>query len=151
MHRRFGDPTVPSDLLRLARLGQRIINDQPPLPVQGARISSHSDLHFFQCKMGCCTRHSCHIFPLLTLRSEEHTSELQSRQYLVCRLLLEKKKRRTSARTTANTWSKRIVMRAISESLGLNCRGLLVMLSTANVASHSNVPLKNLNLCHLRL
>src|SRR3712207_6953144 len=28
------------------------------------------------------------------LRSEEHTSELQSRQYLVCRLLLEKKKKR---------------------------------------------------------
>src|SRR3712207_7288444 len=28
----------------------------------------------------------------LPLRSEEHTSELQSRQYLVCRLLLEKKK-----------------------------------------------------------
>src|SRR3712207_7427449 len=28
----------------------------------------------------------------LELRSEEHTSELQSRQYLVCRLLLEKKK-----------------------------------------------------------
>src|SRR3712207_7990547 len=27
-----------------------------------------------------------------TTRSEEHTSELQSRQYLVCRLLLEKKK-----------------------------------------------------------
>src|SRR5258707_2432673 len=35
------------------------------------------------------------IFPRLirhTSRSEEHTSELQSRQYLVCRLLLEKKK-----------------------------------------------------------
>src|SRR3712207_8016711 len=29
--------------------------------------------------------------PHLLLRSEEHTSELQSRQYLVCRLLLEKK------------------------------------------------------------
>src|SRR5258707_4509027 len=29
---------------------------------------------------------------LFTTRSEEHTSELQSRQYLVCRLLLEKKK-----------------------------------------------------------
>src|SRR5258707_6064768 len=29
----------------------------------------------------------------LTARSEEHTSELQSRQYLVCRLLLEKKKK----------------------------------------------------------
>src|SRR3712207_6894510 len=29
---------------------------------------------------------------MIPLRSEEHTSELQSRQYLVCRLLLEKKK-----------------------------------------------------------
>src|SRR3712207_8310602 len=29
----------------------------------------------------------------MELRSEEHTSELQSRQYLVCRLLLEKKKK----------------------------------------------------------
>src|SRR3712207_7626819 len=32
--------------------------------------------------------------PLAGLRSEEHTSELQSRQYLVCRLLLETKKTR---------------------------------------------------------
>src|SRR3712207_8973917 len=31
------------------------------------------------------------VTPLVTNRSEEHTSELQSRQYLVCRLLLEKK------------------------------------------------------------
>src|SRR3712207_8843741 len=31
---------------------------------------------------------------VLAKRSEEHTSELQSRQYLVCRLLLEKKKHR---------------------------------------------------------
>src|SRR3712207_7117095 len=31
--------------------------------------------------------------PWETRRSEEHTSELQSRQYLVCRLLLEKKKK----------------------------------------------------------
>src|SRR3712207_8301217 len=32
--------------------------------------------------------------PVVTERSEEHTSELQSRQYLVCRLLLEKKKQK---------------------------------------------------------
>src|SRR3712207_7983757 len=32
-------------------------------------------------------------FAFYDARSEEHTSELQSRQYLVCRLLLEKKKR----------------------------------------------------------
>src|SRR3712207_8685193 len=36
----------------------------------------------------CCIRLSIMIWT----RSEEHTSELQSRQYLVCRLLLEKKK-----------------------------------------------------------
>src|SRR3989442_9542903 len=34
----------------------------------------------------------------LLLRSEEHTSELQSRPHLVCRLLLEKKKKRRNNR-----------------------------------------------------
>src|SRR3712207_8164807 len=41
--------------------------------------------------------------PVLYLRSEEHTSELQSRQYLVCRLLLEK-----------NNITERIVLICIS-------------------------------------
>src|SRR5947209_14271905 len=36
-------------------------------------------------------------------RSEEHTSELQSRQYLVCRLLLEKKKKKTTMKATHRT------------------------------------------------
>src|SRR3712207_6946647 len=36
--------------------------------------------------------------PRVRTRSEEHTSELQSRQYLVCRLLLEKKKKKTASR-----------------------------------------------------
>src|SRR3712207_7041909 len=34
-----------------------------------------------------------HLHLVAGVRSEEHTSELQSRQYLVCRLLLEKKKK----------------------------------------------------------
>src|SRR3712207_7394234 len=37
-------------------------------------------------------RHRLHLLGREVVRSEEHTSELQSRQYLVCRLLLEKKK-----------------------------------------------------------
>src|SRR5258707_9938073 len=43
---------------------------------------------------GLDTRHGEFISdePVAEYRSEEHTSELQSRQYLVCRLLLEKKK-----------------------------------------------------------
>src|SRR2546422_8268103 len=36
-------------------------------------------------------------------RSEEHTSELQSRLHLVCRLLLEKKKQKTVRHVTAKT------------------------------------------------
>src|SRR3712207_7886245 len=41
----------------------------------------------------CCTRRTSSSPGRMSgRRSEEHTSELQSRQYLVCRLLLEKKK-----------------------------------------------------------
>src|SRR3712207_8640184 len=38
---------------------------------------------------------AAHLGPGRRVRSEEHTSELQSRQYLVCRLLLEKKKKKS--------------------------------------------------------
>src|SRR5947209_15334077 len=36
-------------------------------------------------------------------RSEEHTSELQSRQYLVCRLLLEKKKKKHTTQSESHS------------------------------------------------
>src|SRR2546425_9734240 len=60
------------------------------------------------------SRRACHLTPkissnrrtarsqtnaVVTNRSEEHTSELQSLAYLVCRLLLEKKKKTKSIRT----------------------------------------------------
>src|SRR2546422_3263269 len=47
-----------------------------------------------------------HVTPLLHAalgRSEEHTSELQSRLHLVCRLLLEKKKKKTTRRVCSET------------------------------------------------
>src|SRR3712207_8485929 len=52
-------------------------------------------------KRACVTAEAFHAgeivrTPLLRERSEEHTSELQSRQYLVCRLLLEKKNQNKS-------------------------------------------------------
>src|SRR5947209_17433374 len=57
-------------------------------------------------KVGANPKGAVNLFPnaiesakntlaILIPRSEEHTSELQSRQYLVCRLLLEKKKKIT--------------------------------------------------------
>src|SRR3712207_9244775 len=57
-----------SGALSLARLGDLYEDDPRPRPVRRGTRRSRS-------------------------RSEEHTSELQSRQYLVCRLLLEKKKK----------------------------------------------------------
>src|SRR5690606_41906609 len=60
------------------------------------------DLHGDQCRSGLCCRPGEQILRLPVgdwsivdqeaVRSEEHTSELQSREKLVCRLLLEKKK-----------------------------------------------------------
>src|SRR3712207_8963572 len=41
--------------------------------------------------MGSCANGGGYYHYSYAVRSEEHTSELQSRQYLVCRLLLEKK------------------------------------------------------------
>src|SRR2546422_7673705 len=54
---------------------------------------------------GTLAKHHCLLMILQTSlniyrRSEEHTSELQSRLHLVCRLLLEKKKTITSSFTT---------------------------------------------------
>src|SRR3712207_8866854 len=48
--------------------------------------------------MGSVTSYARARAESLGMRSEEHTSEFQSRQYLVCRLLLEKKKNTHSLR-----------------------------------------------------
>src|SRR3982750_4974066 len=55
-------------------------------------LSLHDALPISSCSLCCCS--GAHIRSLLahhSERSEEHTSELQSRSDLVCRLLLEKK------------------------------------------------------------
>src|SRR5437870_8438380 len=60
------------------------------LPISGVRSRPSAARH-------ATTSHgltpTAHWTPASILRSEEHTSELQSRGHLVCRLLLEKKKR----------------------------------------------------------
>src|SRR3712207_7330788 len=48
------------------------------------------------------------------LRSEEHTSELQSRQYLVCRLLLEKKKISTRTPSTHHIYGHKPLIHHLS-------------------------------------
>src|SRR6266508_1060863 len=54
-------------------------------------------------------------------RSEEHTSELQSRGHLVCRLLLEKKKKRSHSALSSETRASRADRTAGGESPRCSC------------------------------
>src|SRR5690349_22794865 len=60
---------------------------------------------------------------LVADRSEEHTSELQSRRDLVCRLLLEKKKRKTYKLTQQNCT---ITIPTLTQILQQQCLALLL-------------------------
>src|SRR3712207_8831548 len=62
------------------------LQDQPEKPVHRRVLWPHVHVHGLEAEL------IPHVGVDETARSEEHTSELQSRQYLVCRLLLEKKK-----------------------------------------------------------
>src|SRR3712207_8662524 len=58
----------------------------------GPRTQTDEDFLGYLRTAGTTVYHPCGTNRMGADRSEEHTSELQSRQYLVCRLLLEKKK-----------------------------------------------------------
>src|SRR3712207_7121523 len=74
------------------------------------------------CPSACYTRHARYgvatsASKTIYHRSEEHTSELQSRQYLVCRLLLEKKKPQLSSHLSASSFSLRTTTRSLPRTL----------------------------------
>src|SRR3712207_7925262 len=75
----FPYTTLSRSALRYASRSSRWATPRTPstLPRHRSKTASNS------------RRSDLQVF--FTIRSEEHTSELQSRQYLVCRLLLEKK------------------------------------------------------------
>src|SRR3712207_8890120 len=61
-------------------------------PAVGAAVRRRDRVGTPRCPRGTCIDMGRTLaLPTAATRSEEHTSELQSRQYLVCRLLLEKK------------------------------------------------------------
>src|SRR5258707_11930664 len=79
LFRSKSNPAAPTDLLGAGRTVRRRHRAH-------VREPGHVHEHLLN------TRLHCRRSDGAGLRSEEHTSELQSRQYLVCRLLLEKKK-----------------------------------------------------------
>src|SRR3712207_8764511 len=87
-------PLFPSTTLSRSRSGGAVAPD--PRPVRDGRAAAPAE--------GALPRvpASESRLPRRLLRSEEHTSELQSRQYLVCRLLLEKKKKKNHNRISTH-------------------------------------------------
>src|SRR3712207_7733853 len=79
-------PREPVDLDERVEDGQRA----HPLGRGGGELESHGAADVVDEEVEAVEAEGVHR---LARRSEEHTSELQSRQYLVCRLLLEKKKK----------------------------------------------------------
>src|SRR3712207_8474027 len=87
----------------LFRSAVRVGEDgEHPAPVEGALAEGVQQHQWLACsRLQVSGRQTTDLDPAFLkyhaypLRSEEHTSELQSRQYLVCRLLLEKKKKIT--------------------------------------------------------
>src|SRR3712207_9019759 len=75
--------------IELTDINLQLIND--PLPTVTLRGGATSDALGKLRVQGALHRPTLEVALGFQARSEEHTSELQSRQYLVCRLLLEKK------------------------------------------------------------
>src|SRR5439155_12783858 len=99
----FTDPGAPAlytlslhDALPISWASRGAHRACAPVPRQAhASGVQRPHLSFTRARGAHCRRHaSAHVPPpvLSHMRSEEHTSELQSRGHLVCRLLLEKKK-----------------------------------------------------------
>src|SRR5690606_41672976 len=81
-----------SDLATLEYRGTGTIEvDGEPCALTSYRASTNYQT-FSQRIQYTCTRPSGETYSNIEVRSEEHTSELQSRENIVCRLLLEKKK-----------------------------------------------------------
>src|SRR3712207_7670064 len=82
----IGTPCPSVSRLRLTPLLPRSVGFRPVF-FPPERCLRHRSIHAQPLPVD-----ALQLLKLLDARSEEHTSELQSRQYLVCRLLLEKKK-----------------------------------------------------------
>src|SRR5580693_9832975 len=71
--------------------------------------AAHKTFRHGSCRCSCCddfnhvhARAASRLGPRVNVRSEEHTSELQSQFHIVCRLLLEKKKTSKNSNTKDN-------------------------------------------------
>src|SRR2546422_1032897 len=95
--------TPPEEIRGRGRAGERrplspfSEHERGPLRLRSDRAAELADLLIrMACRSELPVQRGGRAPPLVDARSEEHMSELQSRLHLVCRLLLEKKKKNTS-------------------------------------------------------
>src|SRR5690606_39790098 len=83
-----------SPLARVMKAPARSSRGKALVPQDGGRHLWSGMIQIWKMRVGSSSR----LYSLwrMPVRSEEHTSELQSRENLVCRLLLEKKKRQAN-------------------------------------------------------
>src|SRR3712207_7252156 len=104
----FFNDTAPTEIYSLSLHDALPIYSAPPLPPLPQSFPPTL------CAGALEKAHSFVPSPeLLHTRSEEHTSELQSRQYLVCRLLLEKKQNRHEPPTDIRRFNSRTQLPSI--------------------------------------
>src|SRR5438445_5116294 len=105
-------------MTRLTTIAVSVVRPELSLVSVLYRYGANRDLHSFPTRRSSDLRTDNLMPPLKAaladyvtigeccrvLRSEEHTSELQSRQYVVCRLLLEKKRKVTRQFRMSSIW-----------------------------------------------
>src|SRR3712207_9264978 len=72
--------------LRVPRPGRQVLHDRPALLRRNALMNRADPFEGYSLLLRAIIYGAVPLFAILQTRSEEHTSELQSRQYLVCRL-----------------------------------------------------------------
>src|SRR2546430_7175989 len=93
----------------------------------------------------------CEFGPMMKGRSEEHTSELQSQSNLVCRLLLEKKKKTLSTFVIGDHLSRLVVRSSTCTTIYLSAELALVIVSKYRLALHRLIALTSYVLAiHIR-
>src|SRR2546427_2226536 len=90
---RRGEPRALAIDEQADRLGRLVADLLDLSRLKGGALPVHPELNMAEDLVGAALRQLAGLLKDRTVRSEEHTSELQSQSNLVCRLLLEKKKK----------------------------------------------------------
>src|SRR5205814_7953531 len=109
---------MPHDLEEPGKVVLRLPGGVRPAQVEGGEVLPELDEDFLPAGRG---EIKARVRSHLGLRSEEHTSELQSLRHLVCRLLLEKKNLQTASGAAVDAHHRSAVVSCLLSSRSVAC------------------------------